>query len=135
MSLLVGLKHQGEMDPVIADEFRNVMSAIQAAFNGLSNVVNGLTTGYKIARGQWTTVTAIDTLATGLTTVSCVVASLESAPVLGCMWAEGVVGNQAGVPAAGNILIRTYKPTAAGDVTPLAATTFGKKVNWIAIGT
>ena len=45
------------------------------------------------------------------------------------------IGDQAGAPAAGSILIKSWKPTANNDVTPIAATTFTKNVNWIAIGT
>ncbi len=45
------------------------------------------------------------------------------------------IGNQSNAPAAGSVYIKTWQPTAANDVTPIAATTFGKKVNWIAIGT
>lgn len=91
--------------------------------------------GYKIARGQATTITASDTIVTGLNTVVSAVANLEDAPVIGADRAQAVIGDQAGTPAAGSILIKTFKPTAAGDATPIAATTFAKKVNWIAIGT
>lgn len=89
----------------------------------------------KIARGQATTATASDTVVTGLATVVSCVANLEDAPVIGCDRAQAVKGDQAGTPAAGSILIQTYKPTGSGDATPIAATTFSKKVNWIAIGT
>lgn len=97
--------------------------------------VAGVAGGYKIARGQAVTATASDTIATGLATVVAAVANLEDNPVIGCDRAQGVIGDQAGAPVAGSILVKTFKPTAAGDATPIAATTFGKKVNWIAIGT
>lgn len=97
--------------------------------------VVGVAAGYKIARGQTTTVAASDTIVTGLTTVVSAVANLEDAPVIGADRAQAVIGDQAGTPAAGSILIKTFKPTASGDATPIAATTFSKKVNWIAIGT
>lgn len=103
--------------------------------NDLPNGIQGLDAGYKIARGQATTATASDTVVTGLATVVAVVANLESAPVIGCDRGTGAIGDQAGTPAAGSILIQTWKPTASGDATPIAATTFSKKVNWIAIGT
>lgn len=93
-----------------------------------------LVDGYKVVTGQATTVTASDTVATGLTTVLFAVANLEDAPVIGCDRAQANIGDQVGTPAAGSILIKTFKPTASGDATPIAATTFGKKVNWIAIG-
>ncbi len=97
--------------------------------------VLGAGNNYKLARGQHTTVAASDTVATGLTTVVAAVASLESDPVLTCDRALAAIGDQAGAPAAGSILIKTFMPTATGDATPTAATTFTKKVNWIAIGT
>lgn len=88
----------------------------------------------KIASGQHKTVAADDTVVTGLTKVLYAVASLEDAPVIGSDRAQAVVGDQAGTPAAGSILIKTFKPTSATDTTPIAATTFSKKVNWIALG-
>lgn len=102
-----------------------------AAINAL---VAGLAGGYKIARGQHTTVTASDDLTTGLATVVSVVASFEDDPVDGAMHVTAALGNQAGAPAAGHVLIKTWKSTDA-DATLIAATTFTKKVNWIAVGT
>lgn len=97
--------------------------------------VAGVAAGYKIARGQGTTVAASDTIATGLTTVVSAVANLEDAPVIGADRVNAAIGDQAGAPVAGSILIKSFKPTAAGDATPIAATTFGKKYNWVAVGT
>lgn len=97
--------------------------------------VAGVAAGYKIARGQHTTVDADDTVVTGLATVVAAVANLESDPVIGCDRAQAVIGDQAGAPAAGSIQIKSFKPTATGDATPIPATTFTKLVNWIAIGT
>lgn len=85
-----------------------------------------------VARGQFTTVTASDTLVTGLTGVALVVATLDSDPVAGCQSVTASIGDQAGAPAAGSVLIKTWKATAAGDTALIPATTFGKKVNWIA---
>jgi predicted RecA/RadA family phage recombinase len=84
--------------------------------------------------GQQTTVAAVDTVVTGLAKVVSAVANLEDVPVLTCDRAQAVIGDQAGAPVSGSIQIKTFKPTASGDATPIAATTFGKKVNWIAIG-
>lgn len=95
----------------------------------------GVSTGYKIARGQQTTVTASDTVVTGLATVVAVIASLDSDPVDDPFMCSASIGDQAGSPAAGSILIKTWKNTGGTDPTPLAATTFSKKVNWVAIGT
>jgi hypothetical protein len=95
----------------------------------------GVAAGYKIARGQHTTVDEDDTVATGLATVVSVVASLDSDPVAGAQFVTATKGNQAGAPAAGSIQIKTWKATAAGDTALIPATTFSKLVNWIAIGT
>lgn len=88
-----------------------------------------LTKGQRVARGQRTTASASDTVVTGLTTVAAVVAVLDDDPVAGCAVVTASIGNQAGAPAAGSVLIKTWNTTFA------AATTFGKKVNWIAWGT
>jgi len=89
----------------------------------------------KIARGQLTRVTAADTVVTGLSTVVSVVASLESDPTDNPFMVTARIGDQAGAPAAGSIIIKTWQNTGGTDPTPAAASTFGKKVNWIAIGT
>lgn len=90
--------------------------------------------GLKTAAGQATTASASDTVVTGLSKVIAAVATLEDSPVIGCDRATAVIGDQNGTPAAGSTLVKTWKPTASGDATPIAATTFTKKVNWIAFG-
>lgn len=100
----------------------------------LNALVGGVAGGYKIARGQATTGSASDTVVTGLSSVVVAIANLESAPVLTCAFASAHIGNQAGAPAAGSILIKTWMPTVAIDATPIAATTFTKLVNWFAVG-
>lgn len=102
-----------------------------AATKGVQAVAAGL----KIATGQATTVAASDTIVTGLTSLVGAMAVLDDAPVIGCDRAQASIGNQSGAPAAGSLLLKTFKPTATGDATPIAATTFGKKVNWVAWGT
>lgn len=108
----------------------NEGSATSCAFKALQSQ-NGLA----VRRGQTTTSTASDTIVTGLATVVSAVACMDDAPVIGCDRAQASIGDQAGTPAAGSILVRTYKPTSTTDTTPIAATTFSKKVNWIAVGT
>lgn len=81
------------------------------------------------ARGQATTVTASDTIATGLGgALLGVIVSFNDAPTADPLLVSGSIGDQAGAPAAGSFLLQTWK-TAAG---PVAATTFAKKVNWMA---
>jgi hypothetical protein len=98
----------------------------------LSTAPSGVASGYKIARGQMTTATASDTVVTGLATVVSAIANMDDAPTVDPETATASIGDQAGAPAAGSILIKTWK-TLGG--TPAAATTFSKKVNWIAFGT
>jgi hypothetical protein len=87
-----------------------------------------------VAFGQHTTVAASDTVITGLNYVQAVSASLNDAPVAGCQFVTADVGTQAGAPAAGSILVKTWKATATADTALIAATTFSKKVNWVAFG-
>lgn len=92
----------------------------------------------KIAYGQHTSVAAADTVVTGLTTVVKVIAVLDDDPVVGATYCSASIGNQAGAPVAGSVILKTWKATtagAAGNPDPVAATTFGKKINWIAFGT
>jgi hypothetical protein len=89
---------------------------------------------HKIAAGQHTSVTANDTIVTGLARVLFVVASFEDAPALTSAQVVAQIGNQSTAPAPGSIAIKTYQPTATGDGTPIAATGFGKKINWMALG-
>jgi predicted RecA/RadA family phage recombinase len=91
-------------------------------------------TGLRQVAGQHTTVTAADTIVTGLTTVLGVVATLDSDPGDDPEWVSATIGDQAGAPAAGSIIVKTWKNTGGTDPTPAAATTFSKKVNWLAWG-
>ena len=122
------------------DSITNVKINSSAAIAGskldpdTTNEVIGVAAGYKIARGQVTTSTASDTVVTGLTTVVAAVAVLDDDPVLTAAWATASIGDQAAAPAAGSIYIKTWMPTSTSVTDPVAATTFTKKVNWIAIG-
>jgi hypothetical protein len=101
----------------------------------LATAPAAIAAGYKVARGQQTTVGASDTVVTGLATVVAAVACLDSDPTDNPEWVTCSIGDQAGTPAAGSILIKTWQNTTGTDPTPTAASTFSKKVNWIAIGT
>lgn len=93
----------------------------------------GATDGFKIAGGQHTTLSATDTVVTGLSSVLAVVASYETDPADANTYVSAQIGDQAGSPAAGSIVIKTWKTTGS-DPTPVAADAFTKLVNWIAIG-
>lgn len=107
-----------------------------AASEGVSDVA-GVAAGYKIARGV-ASITGSGTVVTGLATVVAVVASLQDdASVDAYPGVTATIGDQAGAPAAGSVILSVWKPTtggAAGDPTPIAATA-AKSVNWVAIGT
>lgn len=100
-------------------------------------VVAGVAAGYKLARGVHTQVAASDTIVTGLATVVAALATFQSAPTIKQLSVTADIGNQTGAPAAGSILVKTFKPTAVNDVTPIPATDFTDniKFGWIAVGT
>lgn len=89
--------------------------------------------GLKMAAGTHTTVTATDTVITGLDLVTSVVATFQTDPADANTYVSATIGDQAGAPAAGSIIIKTWKQSGS-DPTPIAADAFSKVVNWIAIG-
>lgn len=99
-----------------------------------SALVIGTAVGFKIARGI-EAVTGTATVVTGLTTVVAVIATAE-ADLDGDTLAgvSATIGDQAGTPAAGSVILKAWKVTADGDVTFIAANA-AKDINWIAIGT
>jgi uncharacterized protein DUF2190 len=132
-------------DPVYYDEpntnavatpstFQRLGTCIKAAANGDDRVVVKFNEHTLQCRGgQHTTIDENDTVVTGLSNVVAVVASFDDDPVDGAQFVTASIGDQAGAPAAGSVLIKTWKNTDA-DATHVAATTFTKKVNWIAWG-
>jgi hypothetical protein len=108
------------------------VTATAAAINAL---VAGAAGGYKIARGVTAIGAASEDIATGLTTVVAAVVSLVGDPSMTHMYSSVTPGDQAGAPAAGSIRVKSWKPTAANDCTPIAATDVFANVAWIAIGT
>lgn len=125
----------GEIDIVSGGKLKINGVDVTAGAGG-SNVA-GVAAGYKVARGVHQQAAASDTVVTGLTTVVAIVASWRDTPTLKQMFVTATIGDQAGAPAAGSVLIKTFKPTANNDVTPTAATDFtdNLSVDWIAIGT
>jgi hypothetical protein len=88
-----------------------------------------------MATGRNVMASASDTVVTGLTTVLYAEVSLETAPVLAASYATVQIGNQAGTPAAGSIIIKLWMPTDSTHPTPIAATGYANVVvNWIAFG-
>lgn len=107
-------------------------AALSADATGL--VLLNETGGLKTVAGQATTATASDTIVTGLSKLVGAIASLDDSPIDDPIMATASIGDQAGSPAAGSFLLKTWKDTGGTDPTPAAATTFSKKVNWIAFG-
>lgn len=99
-----------------------------------SGNISGVGAGYKIARGQLTTASASDTVITGLASVVSALACYDTDPADANTFVSCSIGDQAGAPAAGSILVKTWKSGDGADVTPVAASAFSKKVNWVAIG-
>ncbi|MFN3656824.1 MAG: capsid cement protein [Pseudolabrys sp.] len=105
--------------------------------SGIANAIAGVGAGYKIARGVHQQAAASDTVVTGLANVVACGVTFRDGPTVKQLFASASIGDQAGAPAAGSILLKTFKPTAVDNVTPTAATDFtdNLSLNWWAIGT
>jgi len=89
----------------------------------------GVTAGQKIARGASSVTTSLEVI-TGLATVVAGVASLRDDPNISAYWATCAAST-----TAGNILLKTWMPTATNNVAVAAATKTSVLVDWIAVGT
>jgi hypothetical protein len=133
----------------LGETLERALSRYLAAFGGLLSVtgpvepwakemlraLNADGGNFAVRFGQHTTVAAADTVAiTGLASVAGIVVQLDDDPVDGVMHVTATIGDQAGTPAAGSVIIKGWKSTDA-DATLIAATTFAKKVNYLAWGT
>ena len=88
----------------------------------------------KVYVKRHTTVAAVDTIVcTGLSKVVTVHASYDTDPADANTYISATIGDQAGTPAAGSVLLKTWK-TDGADPTPAAATAFSKVVTVIAFG-
>lgn len=117
------------------------VDSVPSTGNVLVSQVNGPagTGGLKIARGQETinpNTAATATVVTGLAAVVAVVASLDSDPDgTNIAQVSATIGDQAGAPDAGSVILKTWKITAADNGALVAASADQDyKVNWIAIG-
>lgn len=122
---------------VDANTTQNATNATNIAANAalaVANAVAGVGSAYKIARGV-SAITGSGTVATGLTTVVAVVATMDNdASLTNGNSVTASIGDQAGSPAAGSVIIKVWKPTADTDATPVASGA-EVSVNWIAVGT
>jgi hypothetical protein len=100
----------------------------------LTNPIVGAGSGYKVARGV-ATITGSGTVATGLTgVVSITCTQQEDFSLSNGIGCSATIGDQAGSPAAGSVILKVWKPTANNDTTPTASGA-AVHVNWIAVGT
>ena len=116
---------------VISDDGRSVQ---RASFTGkiLTYRVRGQDVA-QIASGTVVPTTGSDTIVTGIGRIlTAAIASLKGAISLTHMNSTVSIGDQAGSPAAGSIIITHTKPTGVADVTPVAATTPWSAVDWVA---
>jgi len=120
---------------VVSESELNVLDGLTVTTAKINLLTQGVASGYKIARGVATIGSASDTIVTGLATVVDAVVSLVGDPSMTHMSSTCTVGNQTGQPAAGSIVIKSWKPTAVGDVTPISGTSPYANVAWIAVGT
>lgn len=87
-----------------------------------------------IAHGKWNTASASDTVATGLTApLKAVFLTPAEAINETNKFFVADLGDQAGSPAAGSFLLKSYLDTDA-DAAPAAATGFDVDINWLAVG-
>lgn len=105
--------------------YYNLGTALSCQFSLSSSGVLGAT-GVAVVTGT------LD-VPTGLATVTSALATLQDDASLNGTIVTATVGNQAGAPAAGSIRLKVWKPTGAGDCTPIAAV-LAKSVNWAATG-
>lgn len=90
--------------------------------------------GKKIASGTVTPTSAAHTVVTGLASVDFAIATAKGVATISHTLTGADIGDQAGTPARGSIIIRTAKPTATASTIPIAATTPWRDVDWVAIG-
>ena len=112
----------------------NILDGVTKTFSEINALAVGVAGSYKIARGVTAIGAASEDIVTGLTTVVAAVVSLVGDPSMTHMYSSVTIGDQSGAPAAGSIRVKSWKPTAAGDVSPIAATSAFANVAWIAIG-
>lgn len=100
----------------------------------VADALTGVASGYKVARGV-AAVTGTATVVTGLATVVAVAVTaqddLDGDTLMGV---SATIGDQAGTPAAGSVILKAWKSNGDGDATMVAADA-AKNLNWIAIGT
>jgi len=113
----------------------NLLDGVTKTASQINLLVQGAEAGYKIKHGVKAIGSASEDVATGLTTVTNVFVTMVGDPSMTHMYSTATIGNQTGAPASGSIRIKSWKPTAVGDATPIPSTDVFANVAWIAIGT
>jgi hypothetical protein len=131
--------HQGNLRIQGAAEITGALTVLgtitaSGGIGGITNPVAGVAASYKLARGAVVPTTAAHTVVTGLTTVVAAVVSFKGPQTLTHMFVAATIGDQAGAPAAGSIVITSLKPTGVADVSPIDASTPWSAIDWIAVG-
>ncbi len=124
--------HKGALwhDTLNGNLYKNAGSVTSATW---VLVATGSGTGGAV-RGGVASITGSGTVVTGLTTVTAVVATMQAdASLTNGIEVTATIGDQAGTPAAGSVILKVWKPTGSGDVTPIASAA-AVSVNWIAFG-
>lgn len=105
----------------------------QAQLGG-GTAVAGVAAGYKVARGV-ANITGSGTVVTGLATVVSVQATMvEDSSLTNGTTVTATIGNQAGTPPAGSVILKVWKPTSSVDATPIPGAA-AVNLNWLAVGT
>jgi len=107
----------------------NLIYVLLHGYQDAGNVVVApAAAGYLLKAAQHTTVNAVDTVASGMTTILSAIAVMDSDPITA--EAEFATCEISGT----DIKIKTWELNEAAPNTLVAATTFSKKVNYIIIG-
>lgn len=112
----------------------NKLAGLTAGTGQLNLALAYMLAGKKVAFGVQAIGAAQEDVATGLSKCDFALCCLVGAPSLTHMFSVVTVGNQTNAPTTGKIRINSYKPTAANDVTPIAASDVFANVAWVAIG-
>lgn len=124
----IDLAHRNAYDQIYTVQDTLNLQANTSTGTVTTQAVLGTGNGTRMASGSASVTGSKSGIATGLTTVTQVVATIDNGAVGLNEW----VSTSLGTP--GTINIAVWKPTANNNVTPIASTT-ARVVRWIAIGT
>jgi hypothetical protein len=122
------------LDPTIKGEFKQILGKFTTTLDEVNALhgkypVVGTSASQKIARGVAAVTTSLE-VTTGLASVVAAGATLKDDPNISAQYCTVAAST-----TAGNILVKTWMPTATNNVTIAAATKTNVAVSWWAIGT